>query len=368
LPGNFLLKLAVALRAGGTEVQVLAPHAPGLELSGVVDGIPVTRFRYAPDVRETLAYGGTMAAQFSYSWRARFYLARFLNSASRGVRALASGVDVVHAHWWIPAGLAATRRSLRGRPLVTTLHGSDVRLARSGIAAMLMRRVLTRSTRVTAVSRWLASESALRARVRVPDVAPMPVATDLFAPRDVERHGLVFVGKLDAQKGVRVLLDALALLPQPVNATIIGGGADAGALQARATTLGLAGRVRWLGALPHAELAQHFQRAQLCIAPATEPEGLGLTAAESLLCETPVVASNIGGLPDVVENGVTGRLVKPNDPSTLATAITESLADAPRLAAWGREGRARALSRFDPAVCAARYREIYEQAVRERRP
>jgi glycosyltransferase involved in cell wall biosynthesis len=197
-------------------------------------------------------------------------------------------------------------------------------------------------------------------------VAPMPVDIELFSPSNTQRNGVLFVGKLDAQNGARILLEALALLPNTVNGTFIGDGPDAQALHARAAALGVAGRVRWCGALPHEALAAHYRAARVVVAPATEAEGLGLVAAEALLCETPVVASHIGGLSDLVEDGVTGRLVPPADAKALAAALTESLAAPARLAEWGSAGRARILARMSPAACAARYREIYDEVIRTR--
>ena len=367
LPGNFLARLARALHGQDVDVHVLAPHAPGLTDSASVDGIAVTRFRYAPDARETLAYSGTMASQVQESFRAKIDLIALIRAASRAVRSHATAVDVVHAHWWFPAGLAATRGALGGRPLITTLHGSDIRLARSGIARSLMRRVFARSTRVTAVSSWLAAEASRLGGGALPIVAPMPVETGLFVPRPVDRDGLLFVGKLDAQKGAAVLLQALAQLPASVTATFIGDGPDAHTLRARAAGLGVSGRVRWMGALAHAELPRYYQAARLFVAPATEPEGLGLTAAEALLCETPVVGSDIGGIPDLVEDGVTGRLVPAGNPGALATAISTSLAEGHELSRWGTAGRARVMARFEPAPCAGLYRSIYEEAIRAAR-
>lgn len=366
LPGSFILRLARALRELGVDIHVVAPHAPGLAESATVDGITITRFRYAQEHRETLAYEGTMAEQVRGSLRAKVDLMAMIRAATREIKRRAAQVDVVHAHWWFPLGMAATTRALHGRPLVTTLHGSDVRFVRSALARTLMRHVVGRAARVTAVSRWLASETQRLAGVANVTVAPMPVEVELFTPSDIPRHNILFVGKLDAQKGAHVLLEALAHMQPSITATIVGDGPDSRALHTRAATLGVAGRVLWTGALAHEALPAYYRAARVVIAPATEPEGLGLVAAEALLCETPVIASNIGGLSDLVEDGVTGRLVAANDPVALANAMESALSSPERLEQWGRAGRARVLARMSPAACAATYRTIYEEVVRGR--
>ena len=93
-------------------------------------------------------------------------------------------------------------------------------------------------------------------------------------------------------------------------------------------------------------------------------EGLGLVAVEALLSETPVVAFDSGGLPDVVVPGETGTLVPPQRPDLLARALDELLSLPDQGASLGRIGRARMLATFSPAAVAARYREVYAAALR----
>ncbi|HEX3867267.1 MAG TPA: glycosyltransferase, partial [Gemmatimonadaceae bacterium] len=133
-PGAFLLRLATALREEDVETSVVAPGAPGLAAQEMLDGIPVERFRYAPRRYETLAYAGNMASQVEASFSAKVTLIGFLGAEFRvGDRARRSfSPDVIHAHWWFPNGLVGTWLArMSGKPLVTTLHGTDVRLARS---------------------------------------------------------------------------------------------------------------------------------------------------------------------------------------------------------------------------------------------
>ena len=365
--GSFVLKLAVALRDQGVDVHVVAPSADHLPATDRFDGIPVERFRYAPRRYEKLAYAGNMHTQVRDSWGARLALLGFLGSefgsAVRARRAFEP--DVVHAHWWFPGGLVGTWLSgLSGVPLVTTLHGTDVRLARgTAMARPLFRHVLQQSRAVTTVSRWLARETETLVSGVTASVAPMPVATDLFSPGgDRDPNRLLFVGRLTAQKGISVLVDALGRMRNTPALDVVGDGPLGPELAARAASLGIADRVQWLGQLPQPRLADLYRRATALVVPSTD-EGLGLVAVEAQLCETPVVANESGGLIDTVQHDRTGILVPPGNADALAAAL-DALMDRPdRGADLGRAGRIVALAGFAPESAARRYAGIYRSVV-----
>lgn len=365
--GSFLHRLALALQAAGLQVRVLAPSGEGLAPAEEIDGVPVRRFRYAPRGMESLAYTGTMAEQVLGSLRGKGALAGLLTAGSvavhREVEAFAP--DLVHAHWWFPAGLLALGGAGQ-LPLVTTMHGSDVRLARRvRIVHPLFRRVLARSAAATTVSSWLAGE----ARAMAPDaritVAPMPADVALFTlegpPRIPGRF--LFVGRLNQQKGIGDLLEALAWTPPAITLDVVGAGDDAEALRAQAVRLGLEARVRWMGAVPRHELPALYARAQALVVPSRN-EGLGLVAVEAQLCRTPVIAYRSGGLPDVVDPAWGGTLVTPGDHRALADAIIAIHAAPDAVRAHGASARARMLDRFAPSTVAAGYRELYRSVLR----
>lgn len=369
--GSFAHNLAVALRDEGIDVTVVAPSAPGLAACEVIDGITVCRFRYAPRSRETLAYTGTMSAQVSAGLGGKLALMAFVVAnvaAALRVRRL-SGARVVHAHWWFPSGLAArTLRAATVTPYVITLHGSDVRLALgSSLAKRMFASVARHASAVTAVSSWLAAGARELAPAASVQVSPMPVRTELFAPgtnRDPQR--LLFVGKLSEQKGLARLLRAMHAMAQPTTLTVVGAGrVDDAHLRELATSLGLADRVEWLPILGQAELADQYRRAAIHVIPALD-EGLGLTAVEAQLCETPVVAFDSGGVPDVVVHERTGLLVPGADEAALAAALDSLLADTARRERMGREGRAHALGTFGARAVAQRYAALYRAAIRDR--
>ncbi len=366
--GSFVGNLAVALRDREVDVAVSAPSAAGLASFEHVNGIPVHRFRYAPDRYETLAYTGTMGAQVRDTLSGKVAMLSYLVSAYRAARGLVQRerFDLLHAHWWFPGGLVASGLArTTSIPFVTTLHGSDLRLATTfPLGRQLFGRVAREGRAMTAVSTWLARGAEELAPGQSVAVAPMPVLTDLFHPGDSrESDLLLFVGKLTEQKGLARLLRAMTHMRVHARLAVVGAGrVDDSALRALARDLALDERIEWLPLLTQSELAAQYRRAAVHVVPALD-EGLGLTAVESLLSETPVVGFRSGGLPDIVPDGVAGRLVEPGDEQALADALDEVLADADARRAMGVAGRAHAIDRFGAAAASERYAELYRRTV-----
>ena len=364
--GAFLLHLAAALKAQAVDVTVVAPAGDHLPSHEVLDGIPVHRFRYAPRRFQRLAYTGQMAEEVRRSLSAKIALLGFLGSG------FASGARIrretepalVHAHWWFPGGLLGSWVSgLAGIPLITTMHGTDVRLAMgNGLARALLRRVLSNSRAVTTVSSWLAGQVKSMVPASSPVVSPMPVATHLFTPGGTRKpRRLLFVGRLNAQKGIGQLLDAVGAMRERVDLDVIGAGSDQGELVRRAGALGISERVHWHGALPQPRLLDFYRSATAVAIPSKE-EGLGLVAVEAQLCETPVVAFASGGLPDIIEQRSTGYLVPAGDVAALAATLDDVVTSDARHEI-GRAGRQSALATFAPDSVARRYRKLYDSVL-----
>lgn len=357
--GSFLATLAGGLRERGHAVRVIAPSDQGQVGDPVLDGIPVQRVRYAAAAQETLAYRGTMADAArtpAGAWRA-WSLIRALRRAARA--ALAEGADVVHAHWWVPAGLAAPP----GAPLVITLHGTDAGLLqRSALARRLARPLLRRAQVVTAVSAHAADQVTRVTGRAVPPscIQPMPVGVGRYEAAGTGGGGMVAVARLTRQKRIDLALRALSLAPDLPPLAIVGAGPEREGLEALARDLGVEGRVRFLGAVPPGEVVALLQRADLALFPASG-EGFGLAAAEAFMAGAPVVAClDGGGVLDVVPASGAGRRVPPT-PEAIAGAARELLADAgARTAAAAEGGRWR--ERLSPARVAEACESWYRQA------
>jgi glycosyltransferase involved in cell wall biosynthesis len=174
---------------------------------------------------------------------------------------------------------------------------------------------------------------------------------------------VLFVGRLNAQKGAADLLRVADTFPAGTTLDIVGDGPDRAALEAEARGRGLEGRMRWHGQLPQSAIVSLYRQASVVAMPSRE-EGLGLVAVEALLTGTPVVAYRSGGVAELIEDGITGILVETGNANALGGSINALIADPARARRMGAEGRSRMVERFSPAAAAATYAAIYSRVTR----
>lgn len=355
LAGGFLHPLALGLRARGVDVRVVAPSDHGKGGEDAIDGVPVVRARYAAPERERYAYSGAMAdtVRSPGGLAALWSLHRALRREAR--RAAGRPGDVViHAHWWVPAGLAAPAEL----PLVVTAHGTDVRLLDIAPARLLARRVFRRARVVTAVSRSLAAriEDATGRKVGDRHVQPMPVDTTGWEWSG-GGGGLVIVARLTRQKRVELVIGAAARLNLPC--VVVGDGPERPALEARATALGAA--VTFTGALPFEQARARLLGADVAVLPA-RAEGFGLAGVEALMCGVPlVVCRDGGGLLDLADP-VAVRVVDPGVEG-VARGIQQLLQDSGAARHAARTVGERWRERLAPAAVAERAESWYREAL-----
>jgi len=363
----FLLGWAQALTGAGARVVVVAPHDAGLPLRHRVGEVAVRRARYGPDAAERLAYRGEMH-ELVRSGAGPLLLASLLEALARALRAQvrAGRPDIVHVHWWLPGAVVA-RLARPGVPVVVTLHGTDVALLESRPAfAGLARWALGGADRIEAVSADLAERLERTCGLRADAVAPMPLHPSLLAgppahPPATTAHDATGVrtlqvlasGRLVPEKGFGDLIEAVGLLKRPARLTILGEGGQRDALAARALTLDV--DLDLPGRVAPAEVAAAYRRAGVLAHP-SHREGLGMVVAEALAAGVPVVATDSGGVRDLLP---AADLVPVRDPAALAAALEEVGAD--RSSAQRKAGaRAQAIrTRLSPTAVAARALDGY---------
>jgi phosphatidyl-myo-inositol dimannoside synthase len=368
--GAFVARIARGAAAHGHEVEVIAPHAPGISTDERVAGVRVRRFRYGPASLERVAYTGNLHQRTLFSPMAALGFPGFLLAFGRAVRAAVRRFepDLIHAHWWVPGGWFARRW---GVPYVITCHGSDVRLLERGdLVRKVARSVFRGAAQVTTVSNFLARDLARLLPGVGPTVAvtPMPVDVTLFEAGTRTAKAIpprvLYAGNLVRSKGVDVLLRAGAELSRrgiPFQLKILGQGPARRELEALARTLGIATQVSWSGWAAQAEMPMEYGASTITVLPTRgEAEGLGLTLVEALLGGSAVVGTPAGGIPEVVLHEQTGLLARDGDPRDLATQIERLLTDRALRDRLTMAGKERVLHTYSPGPAIRRFLEIYD--------
>jgi len=182
------------------------------------------------------------------------------------------------------------------------------------------------------------------------------VATKVQAGGDV-----LFAGRLSPEKGVDTLIEAVGLAGPAVRVVIAGDGPERPHLEALAERLA-PGRARFLGQVAKTELHDRIRASGVLVVPSRWYENQPMIVLEAFACGVPVVATTLGGLPELVEPGVDGFLVPPDDPAALAATLTQAQGDAPRLFALGAAARRKAERLFAPDHHVQRILATYAEA------
>lgn len=306
-------------------------------------------------------------------------LAKYVSLAGRAARVGAGGsYDLVHAHYLYPTAIIGAWTARRARaPLVLTAHGNDVDNAANSRLAGGVRRALHDAAAIVAVSRYLAARLGERFGVEPEcvDVIDCGVETEVFRPLakaaarasvslpDGERI-VLFVGHLIEAKGIATLLAAHRRMladGQQALLVVAGEGELATAVESAARDPDTRGLVRSLGRVPHEQMATLMTAADVVCVPSNK-EGFGLVAVEAMACGVPVVASDVGGLPEIVADGSNGLLVPPADPDRLAVALA-SILQARNMEAFAETARRTALG-HSLETQTSKLVKVYERLVR----
>jgi N-acetyl-alpha-D-glucosaminyl L-malate synthase BshA len=295
---------------------------------------------------------------------------------------LSQGLDLLHVHYAIPHATSAwiakemLREQGRALPVVTTLHGTDITIVGQDHSYQAITRFsIEKSDRITAVSPWLKDETikAFGCSNNRIDVIPNFVDPVIF---DRARYGeglrmelgggkpvLMHISNFRPVKRVRDVVRVFAKVRArvPCVLVMVGDGPERGAAEEEARNLGVAAEVRFLGKID--AVAPLLAAADVYVFP-SESESFGLSALEALASGVPVVGARVGGVPDVVRDGVTGALLPLGDVDGMAEATVRFL-DPVRWAEASRAAQDDAHARFATADVVARYERLYAEALEQ---
>jgi len=348
--GIFIARLLEAVQRRGFHITVLAPSVGTFYGRRTVNGIETIRFGYFfPRSLERLTVGlGGIPENIRKSLLAKFQvipmMAVFVAMALREARRC----HVVYANWIGAGVVGAIVRRLTGKPLVVSFRGDDGYLARD---RPLWRRftkfVLGRASIVAPVSSELLD--IMRDLGATDSQCCLPrfgIDRDMFRPPDCRtKHDgdvrALFVGALIPKKGLQDVFEAMkdpALAR--VRLVIVGDGYYADDLRSLCANAGLAGRTEWKGLLSHEEVAEIMRAADLLCLP-SYTEGTPNVVKEAMASGLPIVATTVGGIPDLVKHGETGLLFEPGNVGELRLCLAKLVDDAALRLRMGAAGHAR---------------------------
>ena len=350
--GTFMEPIAQGLASRGHQIHMVLPWHPRWQ-RGARDGdVRFHLFKYAP-LPSLNVFGYASALEADQRLRGAAVAAAPLAMAAgwRLARRLARQIDatMLHGHWVVPSGVIAAAAS-GGRPMVLSLHGSDVFVAeRYWPAGRAARWAFGRAGFVTACSEDLRRRAVLLgASGDRSATVPYGVDATRFRPDAVARRRLrerwgvgddativLGVGRFVRKKGFEYLIDAVARLTphRPALRLVLAGGGDLRAeLEARIVERGLGERAFLPGVLHQDEVAASLAACDVVVVPSVRDrsgnvDGLPNVVLEALASGTPLIATPAGGIGSVVHDGRTGLLVPEADPAALAAAIERLLDD-----------------------------------------
>lgn len=376
------------LAKNGCDIYVVTPNFSKSKIKETYDNISIFRFNFHIPIELSygkVAQGKSRKTLFS-KWKSLYYMFLYTlyNFFYTYKTAKKKKVDILHAHWSIPSGFSTLIvGKLLKIPCVITMHGGDVYynpkqgyiFPKIWYIRPILKQILKNADLLTAISEDCKSH-AIRAGAPQEKIAIINNGTDTerFKPfineevrkiqkkYDIKKESIFICRQLIPRKGVRFAIEAMPLILNKFPETkllIAGDGIERPKLEDIINKLRLQNNVFLLGWIPNKDLPKFYNACSISVIPSLE-EGFGIPAVESMACETPVVASDAGGLPEIVINEYTGLIVPKGDVETLANAIIR-LFESPELTErLGKNGREFVLKNFSWDKTAKEFITRYE--------
>jgi len=367
----WMVQLIQRLRQSGIEVSVFTSSYMGLKNQDQ-DGVPIYRFRYFFRKYERLTHDQTAVDRFSQGpwgvFLSFLYVLFGTIAMARLVRA--RRFDIIHVNWPFPHivfGLAG--RAMSRTRIFSTFYGLEIRWLKKKFPYLVkpFARLIGKSDVITAISNHTANELAGIVKKRI-EVIPFSVAIGDRPATVTDRGEILFVGRLVERKGVPVLIDAFNLAQKSIShkLVIVGDGPERLAIENRIRQLGLGSRVKVTGWVSVPDKDEYYRRCSFFVLPAVydkhgDTEGLGVVMLEAMAFAKPVIASEVGGITDVVTDGVNGMLVPAGDVPALARALVTMATDERMRRQMGANAKITVDEKFNWDKITRRLVRLYEE-------
>jgi glycosyltransferase involved in cell wall biosynthesis len=325
--GSAAYELAKELVKLGVRVGVIAPHDKNTLDYEVMDGIEIYRFRYFVPSLQKLTYHGGIVSNLKKSLFARLQLPFLFFALFIKTLKISKKYDLIHAHWIVSALIASLTKFLLKKPCIYTSHHGK-------LAEIKWLRIFL--PLINKLDKIIAVSSALKdgwLKQGIPDnkIIVLPNSIDIrrydYSRKGARRNQLLYVGRLTKEKGCNYLIEALKLIVKKIPSIklkFVGDGPAKNYLQKLTIRFDLHHNVCFEGFKPRNEVISYYRESDLFILPSLS-EGTPLTILEAMAVGIPIIATSVGGIPEIL--GGCGILVPPEHPEKLAKAIICALGD-----------------------------------------
>lgn len=385
---TFIQREVAALRGLGHEVQTCSIRRTGVEhLVGpeqrseqaqtfhVLEAVKSTLFLRA--LGQNMRQPARFLSALKLAWstapkgiKGRLYQMIYLAEAMvLATKLQDAGVTHLHNHIAKASCTVAMLAShLSGIPYSFTIHGPDIFFEPHH---WRIDEKAARAKFVACISNFARSQLMCFAKPADWDrfhIVHCGIQPDRYTPTEVAEPHLLFVGRLAGVKGVPILLQSVADLATDIpdlRLTLIGDGPDRAELETKARDLGIADRCDFVGYKSQSEVAEALTKASVFVLPSFA-EGVPVVLMEAMAAGVPVLTTRIAGIPELVEDGVSGKLVAPGDTDALTGALKDLLSPSTDRRAMGQAGRDKVTQDFNIATEAAKLSALFQGDLHER--
>lgn len=375
--GIFVHRLMKEISKQGHEVHVLAPYT-GDKTKYVLEGVNVERFHYFyPKRFQNLCGKSGMIDNVKEGFLVKFQVLTFLFFNIIHSLKKFKDMNIIHVQWPIPNGLGSLfLKKLYGVPYINTIHGEEVYLSKRYHTLFALKWFVNNSTK-TVTNSSATRNSCLKAGLEKEklEIIPFGVDTEFFRPLKIQKNESVFqilaVGYLIERKGFEYLIKAIKEVLKKyenVQLTIVGSGPLEKKLKSLIIELKLENNAKIMKNVSDNELLHLYNSSDIFVLPSIvdsqgNTEGLGVVLLEALACKLPIIGSDTGGIPDIIQDGETGLLVPEKDVSGLSNAILSLVEDKGLREKVAINGYNRIKEKFSWEKIAQKYIGIYKSMI-----
>jgi glycosyltransferase involved in cell wall biosynthesis len=377
--GIFVHRLMREVSNQGHDVHILAPYAGG-KTEFILDGVHVEKFNYFyPKRFQRLAGRSGMIDNVKEGFFVKFqFLTFILFNVVNSCRKL-NDMDIIHVQWPIPNGLGALfLQVFRNIHYINTIHGEEVYLSKRYHTTPILKLLVNKSSKtITNSSATLKASLKAGLQKNKFEIIPFGVDTNFFKPIKVEENKELFnilaVGYLIERKGFEYLIKAVKEVSKThhnIKLTIVGSGPLEIQIKNHIKWLELDENIEIISNVSDQQLLEIYNSSDLFVLPSIvdsqgNTEGLGVVLLEAMACKLPVIGSDIGGIPDIVHDGVNGILVPQKNILEISRAIIEIIENEELRQSIVENGYEMVKGHFSWEQIAREYITIYNEVLKD---